>query len=111
MEIGKRLAEKRMGNTADLRKGYSVYNGMASTLYCEGKHDNNVYQVLRSIYTYLYCALPFSEGSSCEQFYECSRCFVVCHPRTGLFYKNKNVYALSHEGSENGLHSGIYLAE
>ena len=36
MEIGKRLAEKRMRNTADLRKDiYSVFCiGMASTLYC-----------------------------------------------------------------------------
>ena len=33
MEIGKRLAQKRMRNTAEIRKGYPGYIGMASTLY------------------------------------------------------------------------------
>ena len=34
MEIGKRLAERRMRNAADFTEGYSVYIGMASALYC-----------------------------------------------------------------------------
>ena len=33
MEIGKRLAEKRMRNAADLREVYSVYFGLASIRY------------------------------------------------------------------------------
>ena len=32
-EIGKRLAEKRMRDTADFSEGYSVYIGTASTLH------------------------------------------------------------------------------
>ena len=41
MEIGKRLAEKRMRNAADLRKDIWLYwNGIYATL-SEGKYNNN----------------------------------------------------------------------
>ena len=42
MEIGKRLAEKRIRNTADLRKDirFIFWNGICAVL-SEGKHNNN----------------------------------------------------------------------
>ena len=44
MKIGKRLAEKRMSNTADIRKDirFLLEWHLICAILSEGKHDNNI---------------------------------------------------------------------